>query len=104
MLESTDPDGPIAKYLEKRGEGIQHIAFQVKNLEEALAELKEKGVKLIDEKPRKAELPTSSAPAPIAATSPSLSGKRSINIAKLGGKPYMLEEYVKLAEKGPRIS
>ena len=53
LLESTAPDGPIAKYLEKRGEGIQHIAFRVANLEEALAELKERGVRLIDEKPRK---------------------------------------------------
>jgi len=52
LLESTAPDGPIAKYLEKRGEGIQHIAFRVENIEEALAELKEKGIKLIDEKPR----------------------------------------------------
>ena len=53
LLESTAPDGPIAKYLEKRGEGIQHIAFRVENIEEALAELKEKGIRLIDEKPRK---------------------------------------------------
>jgi methylmalonyl-CoA/ethylmalonyl-CoA epimerase len=53
LLESTAPDGPIAKYLEKRGEGIQHIAFRVENLEEALAELKGKGIRLIDEKPRK---------------------------------------------------
>jgi methylmalonyl-CoA/ethylmalonyl-CoA epimerase len=53
LLESTAPDGPIAKYLEKRGEGIQHIAFRVENLEEALAELKDKGIRLIDEKPRK---------------------------------------------------
>ena len=53
LLESTSPEGPIAKYLEKRGEGIQHIAFRVENLEEALAELKEKGIRLIDEKPRK---------------------------------------------------
>ena len=53
LLESTAPDGPIAKYLEKRGEGIQHIAFRVENLEEALAELKKKGIRLIDEKPRK---------------------------------------------------
>ncbi|MCP4372461.1 MAG: methylmalonyl-CoA epimerase [Deltaproteobacteria bacterium] len=52
LLESTAPDGPIAKYLEKKGEGIQHIAFRVENIEEALNELKEKGVKLIDEKPR----------------------------------------------------
>jgi methylmalonyl-CoA/ethylmalonyl-CoA epimerase len=53
LLESTSADGPIAKHLEKRGEGIQHIAFRVENLEEALAELKEMGVRLIDEKPRK---------------------------------------------------
>lgn len=53
LLESTSPDGPIAKYLEKKGEGIQHIAFRVENLEEALAELKAKGIQLIDEKPRR---------------------------------------------------
>ncbi len=53
LLESTAPDGPIAKYLEKKGEGIQHVAFRVENIEEALAELKEKGIRLIDEKPRK---------------------------------------------------
>lgn len=52
LLESTAPDGPIAKYLEKRGEGVQHIAFRVENIEEALAELKAKGIQLIDEKPR----------------------------------------------------
>ena len=52
LLESTAPDGPIAKYLEKKGEGIQHIAFRVENIEAALAELKEKGVRLIDAKPR----------------------------------------------------
>ena len=52
LLESTSPDGPIAKYLEKKGEGVQHIAFRVENIEEALAELKEKGIRLIDEKPR----------------------------------------------------
>ncbi|MHB1041280.1 MAG: methylmalonyl-CoA epimerase [Eubacteriales bacterium] len=53
LLESTAPDGPIAKYIEKNGEGIQHIAFRVENLEQKLAELKEKGVRLIDEKPRR---------------------------------------------------
>ena len=52
LLESTAPDGPVAKFLEKKGEGIHHVAFQVENLEAALAELKEKGIKLIDEKPR----------------------------------------------------
>jgi methylmalonyl-CoA/ethylmalonyl-CoA epimerase len=53
LLESTAPDGPIAKYLENRGEGVQHIAFRVENIEEALAELKAKGIRLIDEKPRR---------------------------------------------------
>jgi methylmalonyl-CoA epimerase len=53
LLESTAPDGPIAKYIEKNGEGIQHIAFRVENLEQRLVELKEKGVRLIDEKPRR---------------------------------------------------
>ncbi len=52
LLESTSPDGPIAKYLEKKGQGIQHVAFRVDNIEQALEELKEKGIKLIDQKPR----------------------------------------------------
>ena len=52
LLESTSPDGPVAKYIEKRGQGIQHVAFRVANIEEALAELKAKGIRLIDEKPR----------------------------------------------------
>ncbi len=53
LLESIDPDGPIARYLEKKGEGIQHVAFRVDNIEASLKELKEKGIRLIDEKPRK---------------------------------------------------
>ncbi|HMM22822.1 MAG TPA: methylmalonyl-CoA epimerase [Selenomonadales bacterium] len=52
LLESTSPDGPIAKFIEKNGEGIQHIALRVDNVENALADLKAKGVRLIDEKPR----------------------------------------------------
>jgi methylmalonyl-CoA/ethylmalonyl-CoA epimerase len=52
LLESTEPDGPVAKFIEKKGEGIQHVAFRVANIEEALAELKLKGVRLIDETPR----------------------------------------------------
>ena len=52
LLESTSPDGPVAKYIEKNGEGIQHLALRVDNLEAALAEMKAKGVRLIDEKPR----------------------------------------------------
>lgn len=53
LLESTDPEGPIGKYIEKRGEGIHHIAFAAKELQSSLDELKEKGIKLIDEKARK---------------------------------------------------
>lgn len=53
LLESTAPDGPVAKYIEKRGEGVQHIAFVVDDIEKALEELKEKGIRLIDEKPRR---------------------------------------------------
>ena len=52
LLESIEPDGPIAKFINGRGEGIQHLAFRVKNIEDALQELKDKGVRLIDEKPR----------------------------------------------------
>jgi len=53
ILESTDPDGPIAKYIDKNGEGIQHMALRVDDIEVALAELKSKGVRLIDEAPRR---------------------------------------------------
>nr|MCU0564254.1 VOC family protein [Desulfobacterales bacterium] len=53
LLESTAPDGPIAKYLEKKGEGIQHVAFRVADIDAALAELKAKGIQLIDQTPRK---------------------------------------------------
>ncbi len=53
LLESTEPDGPIGKFIEKRGQGIHHMAFAVNNIEEALEEVEEKGVRLIDSKPRK---------------------------------------------------
>jgi len=53
LLESTQEDGPVAKYIESRGEGIQHIAYRVENIDEALKELKEKGIRLIDQEPRK---------------------------------------------------
>ena len=53
LLESTEPDGPVAKYINARGEGVQHIAFRVENIDKALEELKEKGVRLIDQAPRK---------------------------------------------------
>ena len=52
LLESTAPDGPVAKYIDSKGEGVQHIAFRVENIEEALAELKAKGIRLIDAEPR----------------------------------------------------
>jgi len=52
LLESTDPEGPIGKYIEKKGEGIHHLAFHVNNLQSALDEAKDKGIRLIDEKPR----------------------------------------------------
>ena len=52
LLESTSDDGPIAKFIEKNGEGVQHIAFKVENIEEAIAYMQEKGMKMIDEKPR----------------------------------------------------
>ncbi|MBW1961986.1 MAG: methylmalonyl-CoA epimerase [Deltaproteobacteria bacterium] len=53
LLQSTSPGGPIARYLEKKGQGIQHVAFCVEDIEAALEELKEKGIRLIDETPRK---------------------------------------------------
>ena len=52
LLESTSPDGPIARFIEKKGEGIQHIAFQVDNLEKGLKKLKKEGISLINESPR----------------------------------------------------
>jgi len=53
LLEPTSEESPVAKFIEKRGEGIHHLAFAVNALEDALKEVSEKGVKLIDEKPRK---------------------------------------------------
>ncbi len=52
LLESTSEDGPIARFIEKNGEGMQHIAFKVDNIEEAIAYMKEKGMRMIDEAPR----------------------------------------------------
>jgi len=53
LLESTDPEGPIGKFIEKKGEGIHHLAFATKDLEGALQEVETKGVQLIDKTPRK---------------------------------------------------
>lgn len=52
LLESTDSSGPIAKYIEKKGQGVQHIALEVEDIEKAIEEMKEKGLRVIDEKPR----------------------------------------------------
>ena len=52
LLESTDPDGVIAKYIERRGEGIHHLALEVSNLQDCLDTLTKQGVALIDQKPR----------------------------------------------------
>lgn len=52
LLESTAEDGPIAKFIEKKGEGIQHVAFAVEGLENTLAECEAEGIQLIDKAPR----------------------------------------------------
>ncbi len=52
LLVSTAPDGPVAKFIEKKGQGFQHVAFRVADINAALEELTEKGVALIDKKPR----------------------------------------------------
>jgi len=52
LLEPLGNDSPVAKFLENRGEGIQHLAIRVKNIEAVLAELKQKAVVLVDDKPR----------------------------------------------------
>ena len=53
LLEATKPDSPIAKFLEKKGEGIHHIAFAVDNIEEKVKELKNKGFRILNEIPKK---------------------------------------------------
>ncbi len=52
LLETTEPEGPIGKFIEKKGEGFHHIAFAVEDVAGALGELKENGMQLIDEAPR----------------------------------------------------
>jgi methylmalonyl-CoA epimerase len=51
LLQSTEPDGQIAKFLEKRGQGVHHLSFEVDDIQAELDRLKEKGVRLINEKP-----------------------------------------------------
>lgn len=53
LLESTDPEGPVGKFIEKKGEGVHHIAFATNDLENTLKEVEEKGIRLIDKVPRK---------------------------------------------------
>lgn len=53
LLESTDPEGPIGKFIEKKGAGVHHLAFAVENVNEALNEVASKGVQLIDKAGRK---------------------------------------------------
>ncbi len=52
LLESTDPEGPIGKFLENRGQGVHHVAFAVQGLQENLNALAEQGIRLIDKAPR----------------------------------------------------
>lgn len=53
LLEAIGNEGPVAKFIEKRGEGIHHISLRVKNIAASLDKLKEKGIRLVDETPRK---------------------------------------------------
>jgi methylmalonyl-CoA/ethylmalonyl-CoA epimerase len=52
LLEATSEDSPVAKFLEKNGEGVHHLAYEVEDIEKTLEKLKATGVRLIDEKPR----------------------------------------------------
>ena len=81
LLESTDSEGPIGKFIEKKGEGVHHIAFNVPGLQDALEEVDKSGVKLIDKEPRK--------------------GAEGMNIAFLHPKSTMgvLTEFCEEAEK-----
>lgn len=53
LLESTDPEGPIGKFIEKKGPGIHHVAFAVDNVDQALTEAEENGIRLVDKHGRK---------------------------------------------------
>jgi methylmalonyl-CoA/ethylmalonyl-CoA epimerase len=52
LLEPTSPESPIAKFIEKRGPGVHHVTLRVDDLRDALARLKARGVRLIDQEPR----------------------------------------------------
>jgi methylmalonyl-CoA/ethylmalonyl-CoA epimerase len=53
LLESTDPEGPIGKFLEKKGQGIHHMAFAVEDVNESLKDVESSGIQLIDKQSRK---------------------------------------------------
>jgi methylmalonyl-CoA/ethylmalonyl-CoA epimerase len=53
LLESTDPEGPIGKFIEKKGPGVHHLAFAMENVKQALQDAEDQGVRLIDQVPRK---------------------------------------------------
>ena len=52
LLEPTDKKGPVARFIEKRGEGVHHLAFTVADIEATLQKVKDKGIAVVDEKPR----------------------------------------------------
>ena len=52
LLETTDPEGPIGLFIEKKGQGIHHIAFKVDDVDKSLVEAKSQGIRLIDKKGR----------------------------------------------------
>ncbi|MCP3763262.1 methylmalonyl-CoA epimerase [Domibacillus sp. A3M-37] len=52
LLEPTGPDSPVAKFIEHRGQGIHHIAYKVENIEERMAEIKDKGIQMINDVPK----------------------------------------------------
>jgi methylmalonyl-CoA/ethylmalonyl-CoA epimerase len=53
LLESTDPEGPIGKFIANKGPGVHHLAFAMDDVDEALQQAEEKGIRLIDKQPRK---------------------------------------------------
>ena len=53
LLETTDPEGPIGKFIEKKGEGIHHMAFAVEDIDQCLSQMESKDIQLIDKTPRK---------------------------------------------------
>jgi methylmalonyl-CoA/ethylmalonyl-CoA epimerase len=52
LVQPTRPDSPVGRFLERRGEGVHHVAYEVEDIEGALRELKRSGVELVDEEPR----------------------------------------------------